>query len=95
MKVWPHSLKGWFDGRGDRGAFFAFGENLEEQLGAAGVDADIAELVDQQQVESSVAADDLGQDPVIGGFGQLVDQLGAGDVADPPAGFAGGHAQAR
>ena len=38
-------------GHADRCSFFAFGQDLEEQLGAAGVDADVAELVDQEQVE--------------------------------------------
>ena len=33
-------------GHADRCSFFAFGQDLEEQLGAAGVDADVAELVD-------------------------------------------------
>ena len=49
VKVGPHSLKGWCWRRGDRGAFFSFGENLEQQFGAAGVDADIAELVNRSR----------------------------------------------
>ena len=32
----------------DRGSFLSLGEDLEEQLGAAGVDLDVAELVEKQ-----------------------------------------------
>ena len=48
--------------RGDRDgrSFFAFGDDLEEQLGAAGVDFDVSELVQTEQVEASVAADHSG-----------------------------------
>jgi hypothetical protein len=37
---------------------------------------DVAELVEQEQVEAAVAAHDAGQLPVVGCFGELVDQLG-------------------
>src|ERR1700738_5449822 len=67
-------------GHRDRGAFLALGEYLEQQLGAAGIDADISELVDAEQVESSVAADGPGEHPFVGGLGEFVDQLGGGDV---------------
>ena len=77
----------------DRGAFLAFGDDLEQQLGASGVDLDVAELVEQQQVEAAVAGDDPGQAPFVGGFDELVDQLGGGGVADPPALLAGGQAE--
>jgi hypothetical protein len=33
----------------DGGSFVSLGDDLEEQLGAAGVDLDVAELVEQQQ----------------------------------------------
>jgi hypothetical protein len=39
----------------DGGSFLAFGDDLEQQLGAAGVELDIAELVQQEQVEAAVA----------------------------------------
>jgi hypothetical protein len=38
---------------------------------------------------SSVAAEDAGELFVVGGFGELVDQLGAGQVADPASLFGG------
>jgi hypothetical protein len=79
---------------GDGGSFFSFGDDLEEQFGAARVELDVAELVEQEQVEAAVAADDAGQLPLVGGFGELVNQLGGGGVADPAALLAGGQAQA-
>ena len=55
---------------------------------------DVAELVEQQEVQAAVAADHPGQRPLVGGFDELVDQGGGGDVADPAALFAGRQAQA-
>ena len=89
----PHSLKGRLVPIADAGAFFAFGDDLEQQFGAAGVDLDVAQFVEQQQVQPAVAADDAGQLPVVGGFDEFVDQLRGGDVADPAALFAGGQAE--
>ena len=45
---------------GDRdcGSFFAFGEDLEEQLGGVLVEADVAEFVDREEVVAAVASDD-------------------------------------
>jgi hypothetical protein len=79
---------------GDGGSFFSFGDDLAEQFGAARVELDIAELVEQEQVEAAVAADDAGQLPLVGGSGELVTQLGGGGVADPAALLAGGQARA-
>jgi hypothetical protein len=59
-----------------------------------GDDLDVAEFVQAEQVEAAVAADDAGKDAVVGGFGELVDQAGGGDAADPAALLAGGLAQA-
>ena len=38
-------------GHPDRGLLLAFGEHLEQQLGAAGVELDVADLIDQEQVD--------------------------------------------
>ena len=62
---------------------------MEEQFGAAGVDVDVAEFVEQQKIEAAVAGHDAGQDAIVGGLDQLVDQFRGGDVADPAALFAG------
>src|SRR5439155_149683 len=75
----------------DGGSFVSLGDDLEEQLGAAGVDLDVPELVKQEEVQAAVAADDPGQRPLVGGFDELVDQGCGGDVADPAALFAGGQ----
>jgi hypothetical protein len=69
------------------------GDDLEEQLGAAGVDLDGAELIQEQEVQAAVAADDAGQRSLVGGFDEFVDQGGGGDVADPAALLAGGQAE--
>ena len=41
----------------------------------------------------AVAADDAGELALAGGFGEFVDEQGAGGVADPAALLAGGHAE--
>jgi len=38
-------------GGSDGGFLFAFGDDLEQQLGAAGVELDVAEFVEAEQVE--------------------------------------------
>jgi hypothetical protein len=43
-------------------------------------------------VEAAVASDELGQGPVVGCFGELVDEAGAGGVADPACVFGCGDA---
>src|ERR1019366_2206868 len=70
-----------------------FGEDLEQQLGAAAVQLDVAELVQAQQVDPPVPADHLGQRLVIGGLGQLVAQRGGGDGTDTVPVLRGGGAQ--
>ena len=47
-----------------------------------------------EQVEAAVAADHSGQDAVVGGFDELVDQLCGGGVADAAALLAGGQGEA-
>ena len=66
---------------------------MEEQFGSAGVDVDVAEFVEAEQVETAVAADDAGKDAFVGGFDEFVDKLGGGDVADASSLFAGCQAQ--
>ena len=53
--------EGFVGGDGDRGAFFSFGEDLEEQSGAAAVQLQVAQFVDQQQVDAAVAVDEFGE----------------------------------
>ena len=77
----------------DGGLLLPLGEHLEQQLGAAPVQLDVAQLVQAQKVDPPVAADHLGQRPVIGGLDELVDQRGGGDVPDPVAVLGGGGAQ--
>src|SRR5260370_35205336 len=74
----------------DGGFLFPFGEDLEQQLGAAAVQPDVAELVQAQKVDPAVTADHPGQRLVVGGLDQLVDQGGGGDAPDPVAVLVGG-----
>src|SRR5439155_19668790 len=46
---------GGVGGDANGGAFLAFGDDLEQRLGAAGIDLDVAEFVEQVQVEAAVA----------------------------------------
>jgi hypothetical protein len=45
----------------------------------------VAELVQAEEVQASVAGHDPRQAAFVGGLGELVDQLGGGGVADPPS----------
>src|SRR5688572_16525785 len=80
-------------GQPDGGLLLPLGEHLEQQLGAAGVELDVADFVDQQQVETAVAGYEAGEAAFVGGFDELVDELGAGGVADSAGLFAGGDAK--
>jgi hypothetical protein len=80
------------DGHG--AAFLAVGEDLEQQLRAGLVQFQVAELVQAEQVAAAVAGQDLGQLPFVGGFGELVDQVRGGGVADFQPGFGDGGADA-
>ena len=55
-KVLPHSTERGVGGTGDRGPLLAGCDDLEEQLGAAGVEADVANFVQAQQVQAGVTA---------------------------------------
>lgn len=78
----------------DRRAFLSLGQDLEEQLGAAAVELQVAQFVDEQQVDAAVAGDEFGEVFVVGGFDEFVDQLAGQCVADSVAGFGGAGAQA-
>ena len=47
-------------GDGDAGLLLSFGQDLEQQLAASGVELDVAELVEAEQIEAAVAADEAG-----------------------------------
>jgi hypothetical protein len=66
---------------------------LKQQFGITRVQGEVADLVQTEQVEPGVAAQDAGEMFVVGGFGELVDQLGAGQVADSAALFSSDGAQ--
>ena len=49
--------EGCVGGAGDGGAFFPGGDDLEQQLGAAGIEGEVADLIEAEQVEPGVAAE--------------------------------------
>jgi hypothetical protein len=57
------------------------------------VEFHVAEFVDAEQVDASVAGDGLVELFFVGGFDELVDEFGGEDVADPVAGDRGGGAE--
>src|ERR1022692_5045666 len=85
--------EGGVGGDRDRGAFLAFGEDLEQQLGAAAVELEVAELVQAEQVDAAVAGDGAREGLVVGGLDEFVDQRGGGRIAHPVAVLGGGGAQ--
>jgi hypothetical protein len=74
----------------DGGLFLPFGEDLEQQLSAAAVEFEVAELVADEEIDPAVASDRLRQLFLVGGLDELVDQLGCEDVADRVPGLRGG-----
>lgn len=75
-------------------SFLPFGDDLEQQFGSARIDLDIADLIEQQQVQPAVTGHHPRQHTFVGGFHEFIDQLGAADVADPAALLAGRQSQA-
>ena len=78
----------------NHGALFVAGvDQLEEEVGAAVADRQIADLVDDQQRGSAVEADLLDQAAFSLGPGQGLDQLGQRAAIDTPAGLHRGDAE--
>ena len=57
---------------GDAVLLFAFGQDLEEQFGAAAVQFHVAQFVDDQQVDPPVAGDRFGEGFVVGALDEFV-----------------------
>jgi hypothetical protein len=53
-------------GQGDGGSFLSFGDDLEQQLGTPGVDADVADLVELSRARHRSAYADPGTMPTRG-----------------------------
>lgn len=58
-------------GDGDGGAFCSLGQCLEEQFGAARVEADVVELVQAEQVEPAIAGDEARELALVVGPGEV------------------------
>ena len=61
VKVLVQPEKRLVGGDRDGVLLLAFGQDLEQQLGAAAVEFHVAELVDAEQIDAAVAGDGLGQ----------------------------------
>ena len=61
VKVLVQPLKDSLEAIATLVVLLAFGEDLEQQLGAAAVEFHVAELVDAEQVDAAVAGDGLGE----------------------------------
>ena len=66
----------------------------KQQLGAALIQFQVAELVQAKELDSAVAGDRAGQLAFVGGFDEFVDELRREDVTDLVAGLGSGGAQA-
>ena len=78
----------------DHGAFFVSGvDQLEEQVGAAVGDWEIADLVDDQERGAAIEADLLDQASLAFGAAERFDQLGKGAAVDAFACFDSGNAE--
>ena len=61
VKVLVQPAKDSLEAIATEALLLAFGEDLEEEFGAAAVEFHVAELVDAEQVDAAVAGDGLGQ----------------------------------
>jgi site-specific DNA recombinase len=80
-------------GHDQRPAFVAFADDLEDELGGAVREGQIPQLVQEQDLDSGVAADDAGELFAAVGFLELGREAGEGGEADASALLAGAHAQ--
>ena len=77
-------------GRGDqRRAFVALGDHLEDKLGGALGQGEIAQLIEDEQLDACVACDDTGELASGLGFLQLVGESGEGGETDAASLLAG------
>ena len=81
--------KAWLLAIANAVLLLAFGEDLEQEFGAAAVEFHVAEFVDAEQVDAAVAGDRLRQHLLISGLDEFVHQPGGEGVADTEA-FLGG-----
>src|SRR3954451_5120594 len=84
LKTLVHSAEREVGGDDQRPAFVAFGEDLEDELGGAGGQGEIAELVQDDELGSGVAGDDAGEFAAAFGFLEFVGQRGERGEADAP-----------
>ena len=74
--------EGQVGGDDQAAAFVAFGEDLEDELGGAVGQREIAQLVEDDELGAGVAADDAGELAAAVGFLEFVGEPGEGGEAD-------------
>ena len=78
----------------DHGALLVAGvDELEEQVGGAAVDGDVADLVDDEQRGAGEEADLLGEAVLAPGLGEGLDEFREGRAVDALSGLDGGDAE--
>ena len=92
-KTFVHSPNGRLVVTISDAAFVAFGEDLEDELGGAVGQREVAELVEDDELGAGVAADDAGELAAALGFLELVGQAGERGEADAPSLVAGADRQ--
>ena len=88
-KTLVHSPKGRLVVTISDAAFVAFGEDLEDELGGAVGQREVAELVEDDELGAGVAADDAGELAAALGFLEFVGEAGERGEADAAALLAG------
>ena len=81
--------EGEVGGHDQRSAFVAFGEDLEDELGGAVGQAEVAQFIKDDELGAGVAGDDAGELAAAFGFLEFVGEAGEGGEADAPSGLAG------
>ena len=94
-KTFVHSPNGRLVVTISAAAFVAFGEDLEDELGGAVGQREVAELVKDDELGAGVAADDAGELAAALGFLEFVGEAGERGEADAAALVAGADRRAR
>jgi hypothetical protein len=84
---------GLVGGDGDAVLRLAFGQDLEEEFGAVPVKLHVAELINAEEIDPTVAGDGLVEPLLVGGLDQLVHEFHGERVADSVALHSGFGAQ--
>ena len=71
----PHSRKGRFVVKHDRSGFITGGDHLEQQIGSALVDGQIAQLIEEEKTGTDVSSQRVAQHALDLGRGEMIDHV--------------------